>query len=89
MDNYNDDMLYSTSLQTAGRVNFNTTVNNDFPTNEAYKMLRTNILFCGTEIKTIILTSSHENEGKSTISSEISRSLAEIDKKTLLIDGNS
>jgi len=88
MDNYNDDMLYSTSLQTAGRVNFNTTVNNDFPTNEAYKMLRTNILFCGTEIKTIILTSSHENEGKSTISSEISRSLAEIDKKTLLIDAD-
>lgn len=88
MDNLNSDTLYSSSVQTAGRVNFNTTVNNDFPTNEAYKMLRTNILFCGTDIKTIVITSSHENEGKSTISSEISRSLAEIDKKTLLIDAD-
>ena len=88
MDNLNDDMLFSSSVQTAGKVNFNTTVNSDFPTNEAYKMLRTNILFCGSGIKTILITSSHENEGKSTISSEISRSLAEIDKKTLLIDAD-
>ena len=88
METSNNDMLYSSSVQTAGRVNFNTTVNNDFPTNEAYKMLRTNILFCGADIKTIIITSSHENEGKSTIASEISRSLAEIDKKTLLIDAD-
>ncbi len=90
MENLNSDQLYSSSnsLPTAGRVNFNTTVNNDFPTNEAYKTLRTNIMFCGSNIKTILITSSHENEGKSTISSEISRSLAEIDKKTLLIDAD-
>ena len=90
MENFNSDQLYSSSnaLPTAGRVNFNSTVNNDFPTNEAYKMLRTNILFCGTDVKTILITSSHENEGKSTIASEISRSLAELDKKTLLIDAD-
>lgn len=90
MENFNSDELYSSSnsLPTAGRVNFNTTVNNDFPTNEAYKMLRTNILFCGNDIKTILITSSHENEGKSTISTEISRSFAEIEKKTLLIDAD-
>ena len=90
MDNLNNEQIYSSSgsLPTAGRVNFNTTVNNDFPTNEAYKTLRTNIMFCGSNIKTILITSSHENEGKSTISSEISRSLAEVGKKTLLIDAD-
>ena len=90
MENINNDLLYSSSnsLPTAGRVNFNTTVTKDFPTNEAYKMLRTNILFCGKAVKTIVITSSHENEGKSTISTEISKSLAEIEKKTLLIDAD-
>lgn len=88
--NFPDNQLFSDSksLPTAGRVNFNTTVNYDFPTNEAYKTLRTNILFCGTGIKTILMTSSHANEGKSTISTELSKSLAEINKKTLLIDAD-
>ena len=72
----------------AGKVNFNTSVSMDFPTNEAYKTLRTNILFCGSSIKTILITSSHENEGKSTISTELSKSFAEIGKKTLLIDAD-
>lgn len=90
INNLNGDQLFSNSnsLPTAGRVNFNTSVAYDFPTNEAYKTLRTNILFCGTDIKTIILTSSHANEGKSTISTELSKSLAEINKKTLLIDAD-
>lgn len=90
MENINSDLLYSSSnsLPTAGRVNFNTTVTKDFPTNEAYKILRTNILFCGKDVKTIVITSSHENEGKSTVSTEISKSLAEIEKKTLLIDAD-
>lgn len=90
INNLNGEQLFSSSnsLPTAGRVNFNTSVAYDFPTNEAYKTLRTNILFCGTDIKTIILTSSHANEGKSTISTEISKSLAEINKKTLLIDAD-
>ena len=72
----------------AGRVNFNTSVAKDFPTNEAYKTLRTNLLFCGSSIKTILVTSSHENEGKSTISTELSKSMAEIGKRTLLIDAD-
>ena len=73
---------------TAGKVNFNTLSSNDYLTNESYKTLRTNILFCGTGIKTIILTSSRENEGKSTISTELAKSLADADKKTLLIDAD-
>lgn len=35
--------------------------NKDFFTQEAYKVLRTNLQFCGQEIKTIVLTSCGEN----------------------------
>ena len=83
------DNLYNGGIfPTAGKVNFNTTVSKDFATNEAYKTLRTNLLFSGTDIKIVLVTSSHENEGKSTVSTELSKSLAEINKKTLLIDAD-
>lgn len=70
------------------RVNFNTFSSSDYATNEAYKSLRTNIFFCGTDVKTIMLTSCDENEGKSTISTELAKSLAEYGKRTLLIDAD-
>ena len=90
MENINSNLQNSkiAPISYAGRVNFNTTVDKDFPTNEAYKALRTNILFCGSGIKTILITSSHENEGKSTVSTELSKSLSEIGKKTILIDAD-
>ena len=72
----------------AGKIDFNTHANNDFITNEAFKTLRSNILFCGKNIKTILVTSSGENEGKSTIASELAKSLSDIGKKTLLIDAD-
>ena len=74
--------------KTAGKVNFNTCSSNDFLTNESFKTLRTNIMFCGSDIKVIVITSSRENEGKSVISAEIAKSLAEINKKSLLIDAD-
>lgn len=74
--------------KTAGKFNFNTSSSNDFLTNESFKTLRTNIMFCGSDIKVIVLTSSKENEGKSVISAEIAKSMAEINKKTLLIDAD-
>lgn len=76
------------SGKTAGKVNFNTCTSNNFLTNESFKTLRTNIMFCGSDIKVIVLTSSRENEGKSTISAEIAKSMAEANKKTLLIDAD-
>lgn len=87
IDNLNDLTSYY-ELKTAGKVNFNTVTASDYLTNEAYKTLRTNILFCGADIKTIVITSAHENEGKSTIATELSKSLAEINKRTLLIDAD-
>ena len=70
------------------KVNFNTKTFSDFSTNEAFKTLRTNLLFCGTDKKVILVSSANPNEGKSTISAELSKSLAEIDKKILLIDAD-
>lgn len=74
--------------KTAGKVNFNTSSSSDFLTNESFKALRTNIMFCGSDIKAIVLTSARENEGKSVISAEIAKSMAEVNKKTLLIDAD-
>ncbi len=55
---------------------------------EAMKTLRTNILFCGMDIKCIALTSSLPNEGKSAISLELAASLAKIEKRVLYIDAD-
>lgn len=82
------DLSSYSQAKTAGKVNFNTAVSNDYISNEAFKTLRTNILFCGADIKTIVLTSSRENEGKSTVSAELAKSLAEAGKNTLLIDAD-
>lgn len=55
---------------------------------EAFKTLRTNFLFCGDDIKTVLITSCVKNEGKSTISIELSKSLSLSEKKVLLIDAD-
>ncbi len=72
----------------AGRVNFNTTAKDNFSANEAFKTLRSNIFFCSNDIKTILITSVNENEGKTSVATELSKSLAEANKKTLLIDAD-
>lgn len=60
----------------------------EYFTQEAYKTLRTNIQFCGQNIKVIAITSVHENEGKSTVSLHIGKSFAELGKKVLVIDAD-
>lgn len=60
----------------------------DYHYNEAIKTLRTNIQFCGTNIKTIMLTSSLPDEGKSDIAFALASSLAQIGKKAVLIDAD-
>lgn len=55
---------------------------------EAFKTLRTNFLFCGDDIKTVLITSCVKNEGKSTVSLEFAKSLAISEKKVLLIDSD-
>lgn len=55
---------------------------------EAFKTLRTNVLFSGSDKKVISITSSTPNEGKSFVSLELSKSLAEAGKKVLMIDAD-
>lgn len=55
---------------------------------ESFKALRTNFLFCGSENKVVLITSCVKNEGKSTVSIELSKSLALSEKKVLLIDAD-
>ncbi len=60
----------------------------DFRVKEAYKTLRTNLEFSGTDVKVIALTSCTENEGKTSISFQLAVSLAEAGKKTILVDAD-
>lgn len=61
---------------------------NNFFVQEAYKVLRTNLQFCGQDVKVILVTSCHENEGKSTVALNIAKSFAELGKKVLLLDAD-
>lgn len=55
---------------------------------EAYKSLRTNLLFCGNEKNVIAVTSCTPGEGKSSVSMNLSMELAEAGKSVLLIEGD-
>lgn len=60
----------------------------DYQSNEAYKGLRTNILFCGSEVKVIAITSCTPNEGKTEVSFQLAISMAEAGKKVIFLDAD-
>ena len=60
----------------------------DYFTREAFNTLRTNILFSGKEVKTIVFTSTLAHEGKTTVAFETARSFADSGKKVLLVDAD-
>lgn len=60
----------------------------DYHSSEAYKTLRTNIEFSGSDKKVIVLTSSTPNEGKSTVSLGLAAALCEDGKRVLFIDAD-
>lgn len=70
------------------RINLVRTMKDDYGYNESIKTLRTNIQFCGSNIKTVMMTSSMPDEGKSDISMALAQSLAQIGKKTLILDAD-
>lgn len=69
-------------------INLNLRTPDRYEIKEAFKTLKTNVLFSGSDIKTITITSSGQNEGKSFVSMELAKSLAESGKKVLLIDAD-
>ena len=60
----------------------------EYYTEEAFKSLRTNLQFCGEDKKVIVVTSCTENEGKTQIALNLAISLAEANKKVVLIDAD-
>ena len=49
----------------------------DFRTKEAYKTLRANLEFAGEDVKVIAVTSCTPNEGKSSISMNLAKAIAD------------
>lgn len=62
--------------------------NTNYFMREAFNTLRTNILFSGKDVKTIVITSCFAHEGKTTVSFGTARNLAESGKRILLIDAD-
>ena len=60
----------------------------DYRSSEAYKTLRTNIEFSGSDKKVIVFTSCTPNEGKSTVTMGLAASLAEGGKRVLFVDAD-
>lgn len=60
----------------------------DYRTREAYKTLRTNIELCGSDIRTIAITSCTPNEGKTSVAVELARAFAEAGKQVVLVDAD-
>lgn len=61
---------------------------NSYRIQEAFKTLRTNIEFCGNDIKVIAVTSCTPNEGKSSVAMELSKAFAIAGNRTLLVDAD-
>lgn len=59
---------------------------NSYTRTESLRALKTNLQFCGDDIKTILFTSSVPDEGKSTVTFDLAHSLTESGKSVLLID---
>ena len=53
---------------------------------ESLRALRTNIQFCGDDIRTVLFTSTVPNEGKSTVVLDLARSMGESGRHVLVID---
>lgn len=60
----------------------------DFAYEEAVKALRTNIRYCGSNIRVVMMASSQPNEGKSSLALALARSIAKTGSKTLLLDAD-
>ncbi len=70
------------------QVDLKISLDTEYRLEEAYKTLRTNLQFCGTNVRAVALTSCTPDEGKSTVSIRLGMALANSGKKTILIDAD-
>lgn len=70
------------------KVTLTRNLKDDYSYNEAVKTLRSNLQFCGSGIRVVMFTSALPDEGKSDVSFALARSLAQIGKKTLMLDAD-
>ena len=61
---------------------------NDFFLQESFKTLRTNVQFCGQDVRVVAITSCDENEGKTVVSLNLAKSFAELGKRVLVVDAD-
>lgn len=72
----------------AKKIIFQNIEKQDYARKEAFNSLRTNLQFCGVDNKVIMFTSCTPNEGKSTVTMELARSLSDDGKRVILIDAD-
>ena len=60
----------------------------DYRMKEAFKTLRSNIEFCGGDVRIIAVTSCTPNEGKSSVAMEMAKAFAEAGNRTILLDAD-
>ena len=60
----------------------------DFHIKEAFKTLRSNVEFCGSDVKIVAVTSCTPHEGKTSVAMEMAKAFAEAGNRTLLIDAD-
>ena len=60
----------------------------DYRLTEGLNQLKTNLAVCGKDIKVITITSSVQNEGKSSVAFDLSKTMAEGGKKILMVDAD-
>lgn len=70
------------------KIKFNELYKPEYGRREALNSLRTNLQFSGVNLKTFLITSCGPDEGKSTVSFDIARSMAETGKRVILVDAD-
>ena len=60
----------------------------DYACNEAMNTLCTNLFYCGDNIRSVLVTSRHEQEGKSSVAINMLRTIAGCGKRVVLVDAD-